>query len=46
MADQIGVMSHGKLVEFGDVEEIFEQPKEKETKELIKAVPTSWGWRE
>ena len=46
MADQIGVMSHGRLVEFGDVEEIFEQPKEKETKELIKAVPTSWGWRE
>ena len=45
MADQIGVMSRGRLVEFGDVEEIFEQPKEEETKELIKAVPTSWGWR-
>ena len=38
--DRIGVMYVGKLVEMGDVEEIFKKPMHPYTKALIDAIPT------
>lgn len=40
MADRIGVMYAGELVEMGDVYEIFDNPKHPYTKLLMKALPT------
>ena len=39
MADRVVVMYHGKKVEEGTVEEIFEDPKHDYTKSLLAAVP-------
>ena len=39
MADRVVVMYHGKKVEEGTVEEIFENPKHDYTKSLLAAVP-------
>ena len=38
-ADDIAVMEHGKLVEYGSADEIFANPKMDYTRELIEAVP-------
>lgn len=38
-ADDIAVMEHGKLVEYGLADDVFAQPKQAYTKELIEAVP-------
>jgi ABC-type glutathione transport system ATPase component len=39
MADRVVVMYHGKIVETGTVEDIFENPKEEYTRALLAAVP-------
>lgn len=39
MADKIGVMRKGKLVEIGDAKEIFKKPKNPYTKELMGTMP-------
>tara|TARA_B100001121_G_C18649501_1_gene603347 strand:+ start:579 stop:1487 length:909 start_codon:yes stop_codon:yes gene_type:complete len=39
MADRVVVMFNGKIVEHGDVEQIFHDPKHDYTKKLIGAVP-------
>lgn len=39
MADEVVVMYHGKVVESGPVEEIFENPQHPYLKALLKAVP-------
>lgn len=39
MADEVGVMYAGNLVEFGPVEEVFEDPGHPYTKALLHAVP-------
>jgi oligopeptide/dipeptide ABC transporter ATP-binding protein len=39
MADEVGVMYAGSLVEFGPVEEVFENPGHPYTKALLHAVP-------
>ena len=39
IADRIAVMESGKIVELGDAEELFENPKTKIAKELLTAVP-------
>ena len=39
MADRVVVMFNGKIVEHGDVEQIFHEPKHDYTKKLIGAVP-------
>ena len=39
MADKILIMNHGRMVEFGTREQIFNSPQENYTKELIRAVP-------
>lgn len=41
MSDRIIVMKDGKIVEAGDSEEIFNNPKKEYTKRLIKAIPVS-----
>ena len=39
LADRIAVMHRGKIVERGDAEEVFRDPKEAYTKQLLAAVP-------
>jgi oligopeptide transport system ATP-binding protein len=39
MSDQIAVMNRGKLVELGDAEEVYTNPKDPYTKALLVAVP-------
>ncbi|MDP6903112.1 MAG: ABC transporter ATP-binding protein [Verrucomicrobiota bacterium] len=39
MADSMAVMEGGKIVELGDSEEIYSQPKEDYTRRLIDAIP-------
>ncbi|RLE83576.1 MAG: ABC transporter ATP-binding protein [Thermoprotei archaeon] len=39
VADKIGVMYGGHLVEYGSVEELYEEPLHPYTKELLRAVP-------
>lgn len=39
MADRIGIMRSGQLIEFGTVEEIFEHPREEYTRRLLEDVP-------
>lgn len=40
MSDRILVMKDGKIIESGDADELYENPKEKYTKQLIASVPT------
>ena len=40
MADRVGVMYAGQIVEMGDVFDIFDEPKHPYTKLLMKALPT------
>jgi ABC-type dipeptide/oligopeptide/nickel transport system ATPase component len=39
IADDVAVMRRGKIVEVGDVEQVFETPREGYTRALIAAVP-------
>ncbi|NNE28492.1 MAG: ABC transporter ATP-binding protein [Saprospiraceae bacterium] len=39
MSDRVGVMEHGRIVEIGKTQEIFEDPKSLYTKKLIEAMP-------
>jgi oligopeptide transport system ATP-binding protein len=39
VSDRIAVMHHGRLVEIGDAEEVYANPKETYTQALLKAVP-------
>jgi len=39
MADMMAVMNHGKIVEFGPSEAIYEAPREAYTQRLINATP-------
>lgn len=39
ISDQIAVMRHGKVVEYGDVEQVFGDPRHEYTRTLIAAVP-------
>jgi len=39
MSDRVLVMKNGKLVESGEAEELFRNPKEQYTRELIRSVP-------
>ena len=39
MSDRIMVMHKGKIVESGNAEEVYENPKMDYTKELLEAVP-------
>jgi peptide/nickel transport system ATP-binding protein len=39
MADDVAVMQHGKIVEYGPVENILQNPQHSYTKELLAAVP-------
>ena len=39
IADDVAVMEHGKLVEAGSSDEIFNNPQRDYTRELIEAVP-------
>ena len=43
MADQVGVMHHGHLVEWGKKEEVLLNPQHPYTKELIRAIPVMDG---
>lgn len=43
MADMVGVMYHGELVEWGTKEEILKNPAHPYTKALIRAIPTMDG---
>jgi len=40
MSDRILVMKDGKIIESGDADELYTNPKEKYTKQLIASVPT------
>jgi ABC-type oligopeptide transport system ATPase subunit len=40
LCEQVIVMQHGKIVEQGPVEQIFLEPKEDYTRNLISAIPT------
>jgi oligopeptide/dipeptide ABC transporter ATP-binding protein len=42
MADDVGVMYAGSLVEFGPVAEVFQRPAHPYTKALLKSVPTTY----
>ena len=39
ISDRIGVMQHGKLVEVGDADSVYEHPRHPYTKSLIAAIP-------
>ena len=39
MADNIGIMKGGKLIEYGKTEKIFESPENEYTRKLIRDVP-------
>jgi ABC-type dipeptide/oligopeptide/nickel transport system ATPase component len=39
MADRVLVMKDGKMVEYGDVKQVLEQPRELYTQALMAAVP-------
>lgn len=39
LSDVVGVMNHGHIVETGDTEEIFNNPKDPYTVELLEAIP-------
>jgi peptide/nickel transport system ATP-binding protein len=43
LADKVAVMFDGKLVEVGDVNQIFSNPQHEYTKKLLKAVPKIGG---
>jgi peptide/nickel transport system ATP-binding protein len=43
LADKVAVMFDGKLVEVGDVSQIFAKPQHEYTKKLLKAVPKIGG---
>lgn len=45
LADRIGVLFRGKLLELGDVEDIFKPPFHPYTYELLMAVPSIWRIR-
>ena len=40
LCEQLLIMQHGKIVEQGPVEQIFLEPKEDYTRNLISAIPT------
>lgn len=40
MADEIIVMYLGKIIEFGSIEEVFDQPKHPYTKLLLRSIPS------
>ena len=42
MADDVGVMYAGRLVEFGPIEEVFDAPGHPYTKALLRSVPTRY----
>ncbi len=42
MADEVGVMYAGKIVEFGPVAEIFEHPRHPYTKSLLRSIPSRY----
>jgi ABC-type glutathione transport system ATPase component len=44
LCEQVAVMRHGRLVEFGSTEQIFAAPRESYTRELLAAIPRI-GWR-
>jgi len=39
ISDEIGVMNHGQIVEYGPAEEIYKNPKDPYTKKLLSAIP-------
>lgn len=39
IADWVAVMYRGKIVEMGDVEQVFSDPQEEYTRKLLSAVP-------
>jgi peptide/nickel transport system ATP-binding protein len=39
MSDRMAVMQHGKILEIGDADEIYTNPKTAYTKTLIRAIP-------
>ncbi|HUE46074.1 MAG TPA: ABC transporter ATP-binding protein [Aestuariivirgaceae bacterium] len=41
IADRVGVMQHGKLVEFNEADEVLNRPQHPYTKALIAAVPST-----
>jgi peptide/nickel transport system ATP-binding protein len=41
IADRVGVMQHGKLVEFNEAEDVLNRPQHPYTKALIAAVPST-----
>ncbi|KAB1641241.1 ABC transporter ATP-binding protein [Gulosibacter chungangensis] len=41
IADRVGVMNQGRLVELGETEQIFSNPQDDYTKRLLKATPAS-----
>jgi peptide/nickel transport system ATP-binding protein len=41
IADRVGVMQHGKLVEFNQADEVLNRPQHPYTKALIAAVPST-----
>ena len=40
ISNRVGVMYSGEFVEFGDVNQIFQNPKHSYTKSLLSAAPT------
>ena len=42
-SDQIGVMHHGRIVEFGDAETVVRSPEHPYTRALLDAVPRLGG---
>jgi len=43
LCDKIGIMYAGKMVEFGDIFQIFERPKHPYTRALLKSIPKMEG---
>ena len=39
MADSIGIMKNGRMIEYGPAKKIFDEPKEEYTKNLMRDVP-------